>query len=194
MKNSGIIAWDDSDIPTWSKSGDEFLIRITRERTTVTSPTEDRVQIAAVTVFSWSKDGDITANSLITDTINSTGDITITPTGGDLFVDGTIKPLSDSEKIIGVTGAVYATVWTDAIASDGDIAMQPTGGDVNLTANMSLDATFRIIATGTGAGEAILECEATGDTVTANPETDAETGFIHIIIGGSARYIPFYTA
>ena len=65
MKNSGIIAWDDGDIPTWAKSGSEFLIRITRERTTVTSPTEDLVQIAAVTTFSWDNDGNVTVNSLL---------------------------------------------------------------------------------------------------------------------------------
>lgn len=66
MRNSGVVAWLDSDIPTWAVGiGSEFLIRITRTRNSLsTPPTESLVQIAAVTEFSWDKDGDVAIRNL----------------------------------------------------------------------------------------------------------------------------------
>ncbi|KKN88084.1 hypothetical protein LCGC14_0251560 [marine sediment metagenome] len=66
MRDSGVIAWEDSDIPGWVVgTGGEYLIRITRTRNTLsTPPTEDLVQISAVTEFSWDKDGNVSINNL----------------------------------------------------------------------------------------------------------------------------------
>ena len=66
LLNNGVIAWLDSDIPTWAVgTGTEYLIRMTRTRGgSITSPTESLVQIAETTEFSWNKDGDVSVNAI----------------------------------------------------------------------------------------------------------------------------------
>lgn len=65
LLNNGVIAWLDSDIPTWALgTGSEYLIKITRTRNGLaTPPTESLVQIAEAVLFSWDKDGAIKASS-----------------------------------------------------------------------------------------------------------------------------------
>jgi hypothetical protein len=66
MKNTGLIAWIDADIPTWAVgTGSEYLIRITRTRNGVaTTPIASKVQIAETTEFFWDKDGNVKINEL----------------------------------------------------------------------------------------------------------------------------------
>ena len=66
FRNTGIIAWLDSDIPSWAVgAGSEFLIRITRTRTNITTtPIIDKIQISADTLYSWDKNGDQVINNL----------------------------------------------------------------------------------------------------------------------------------
>jgi hypothetical protein len=73
MRNTGVIAWFDSDIPTWATgSGSEYLIRIKRtQNNLVTTPIEDKVQIAAVTVYKWNKDGDLDVRKINVTTITA---------------------------------------------------------------------------------------------------------------------------
>ncbi len=53
LRNTGIIAWDDVDIPSWAVDGNSrYLIRITRTMNNLnTVPVEDKVQIAATTTY-----------------------------------------------------------------------------------------------------------------------------------------------
>jgi hypothetical protein len=76
MRNTGVIAWLDGDVPTWAVgTGSEYLIRITRTRNTLaTPPTESKVQIAAITEYTWNKDGDIAVRN-----IAATGTVTGIP-------------------------------------------------------------------------------------------------------------------
>ncbi|HEC61524.1 MAG TPA: hypothetical protein ENI27_04650, partial [bacterium] len=66
MKHTGIVAWEDADIPTWAVDGNaEYLIRITRTRNSLsTVPVEDKVQIAAVTEYTWDKNGDLAVRDI----------------------------------------------------------------------------------------------------------------------------------
>ena len=65
MRHSGVIAWEDADIPAWVVSGGKYLIRITRTRGgSLTPPVEDKVQIAAVTVYVWDENGDVSIRGL----------------------------------------------------------------------------------------------------------------------------------
>jgi len=66
MRHTGIILFEDSDIPTWSTgTGSEFLIRITRTRNNLNVvPTESKVQIAAVVEYKWDKNGDVSISTL----------------------------------------------------------------------------------------------------------------------------------
>ena len=75
MRNNGVIAWLDGDIPTWAVgTGTEYLIRITRTRNSLgTTPTESLVQISATTEYKWDKDGDLTVNSIAGDGAGLTG-------------------------------------------------------------------------------------------------------------------------
>ncbi len=65
MTQNGVVVWLLTDVPTWAVgTGSEYLVRITREKNNlVTTPIEDKVQIAAAVQYMWDKDGDITANS-----------------------------------------------------------------------------------------------------------------------------------
>jgi len=66
-RNTGVIVWLDSDIPTWATgtSGD-YLIRITRTRNSLgTTPILDEVQIAANSIeYFWDKDGNVEINNM----------------------------------------------------------------------------------------------------------------------------------
>jgi hypothetical protein len=61
MRNTGVIAWFDSDIPTWATgAGSEYLIRINRTQNNLNRvPIEDKVQIASVIIYKWDKNGDL---------------------------------------------------------------------------------------------------------------------------------------
>lgn len=102
MRNSGLIAWVLTDIPSWAVgTGSEFLIRITRTRNTLaTVPTEDKVQIAATTLFSWDKNADVSINDL-----TLAGDLAVAGTvdGRDIATDGT--KLDGIEALADVTDA-----------------------------------------------------------------------------------------
>lgn len=82
MRTTGVIAWDDSDIPSWAiGAGSEYLIRITRtQNNLVTVPIESKVQISSTTKYEWNKDGNLIINGIrasgnITPNANTTGSI-----------------------------------------------------------------------------------------------------------------------
>jgi hypothetical protein len=79
MRNSGVVAWLDGDIPSWALgTGSEYLIRLKRTRNTLTTPpTESLVQIGTADEYKWDKDGDIAINNI---TIGSS------PTGGVAYI------------------------------------------------------------------------------------------------------------
>lgn len=66
MRNTGVIAWLDSDISSWAVgTGSEYLIRITRTRNNLnTTPIVDEVQISAATEYKWDKNGDVSIANL----------------------------------------------------------------------------------------------------------------------------------
>ncbi len=66
FKFTGIMAWDESDIPTWAtNTSGNFEIRITRTRNSLSiTPIVDTAQVADVTDYTWDKDGNLTINSL----------------------------------------------------------------------------------------------------------------------------------
>ncbi|KKN31689.1 hypothetical protein LCGC14_0821540 [marine sediment metagenome] len=60
MQNTGVIAWEADDVvsPAWAVHSGNYRIRITRTKGgSITSPIEDKVQIADVIVYEWAKDG-----------------------------------------------------------------------------------------------------------------------------------------
>jgi hypothetical protein len=97
LLNNGVIAWLDSDIPTWAVgTGSEYLIRITRNKTgAITSPIEDLVQIAEATEYYWDKNADLKINS-------------VTSLGVSTFADPT---RANSERI-GASSAANSTGCT----------------------------------------------------------------------------------
>jgi len=67
FRNTGVVSFDASDLTGWVVgAGAEFLIRITRTRNNLTTvPILDLIQIAAATIHSWDKNGDLNINNLI---------------------------------------------------------------------------------------------------------------------------------
>jgi hypothetical protein len=66
MRASGVIQWLDTDIPSWAVgTSGQFEIRVTRTRNVLTTtPIADLVQVAAVVMFSWDKEGDVFIHDL----------------------------------------------------------------------------------------------------------------------------------
>lgn len=85
MRNNGIVAWEDDDIPSWATGvGSEYLIMINRtQNNLVTVPIEDKVQIAAVTEYIWSKYGDLRIRNMNISKINTTN------VSADYFINAT---------------------------------------------------------------------------------------------------------
>jgi hypothetical protein len=113
MRNSGVIAWLDSDISWATGLGSEYLIRITRQRNSLgTSPVEDKVQISSSTQYSWDKDGVITVLRYVSTVATGTAPLTVSSTtkvanlNSDLLDDQTGSYYLDSANFSG-------TNWTD---------------------------------------------------------------------------------
>ena len=72
MRNTGVLLWNDGDIPTWAPgAGGAYLIRITRTRNVLsTPPVCSKLQILVAAEYSWDKNGDITANSINVSSVN----------------------------------------------------------------------------------------------------------------------------
>ena len=142
MRNTGVIAWLDGDIPTWAVgTGSEYLIRITRQRNTLsTPPTESKVQIAAATEYKWDKDGD-----LIVNTVTATGNVDSANTGANAPVSTAQEAAIEAEAqalnvktqygatgdgVTDDTAAIQAAI-TAALAADRSVFIP--AGDYKLT-------------------------------------------------------------
>ncbi len=66
FRNTGVIAWLDSDVATWAPgTGSEYLIRITRTKNTLTTtPIIDTVQISDATEYGWDANALVSARTL----------------------------------------------------------------------------------------------------------------------------------
>ena len=75
LRNTGVILWLDSDIPSWATGvGSEYLIRITRTANNLmTDPIEDKVQIASAIEYHWDKNGDLKVNNISATNVSVSG-------------------------------------------------------------------------------------------------------------------------
>lgn len=100
FRNTGVMAWLDSDIPSWATNGGEFLIRITRTRNNLsTTPILDKAQIAATVEYSWNKTGDIVCNSI---NMGAGGEAKVFHNGTDFVIDPDVS--GSGIVLIGATG------------------------------------------------------------------------------------------
>lgn len=150
MRNSGVIAWLDSDIPTWAVgTASHFLIRITRERVSLsTPPVAKKVQIAATIEYFWNKDGDIDAKSL--------------------KVDDTVSIEASSNQIIfhpdTVDGRILLHAPTLAIEGDVTITLPVNSNAITLAGiNTSQTWTGTNIWTGTSRFDTSIEVTPVND-------------------------------
>lgn len=69
MRNTGIIVWEDtdiSDVGTWTKISGNYLIRITRQRVSLTTePVCSFLQIAVAQEYSWNKSAVLTVAAIL---------------------------------------------------------------------------------------------------------------------------------
>ena len=140
LKNTGEILWEDADIPTWAVHSCEFKIRITRTRVTLgTKPVVDLVQIAASTLYTWNKCGNLAVNvidalDIETATVSARdGSLAITIancTGVSTFVSGAVFVA----PALGTPASGVATNLTGTAAS-------LTAGTVTTNANLTGDVT-----------------------------------------------------
>ena len=147
MRNTGVIAWLDGDIPTWAVgTGGEYLIRITRKRNNLdTPPTESKVQIAEATEYKWDKDGDLSVHS-----ITATGAVA----GSNLSGNNT-GDVAQLGQIVATVGGVGTAVTTGF------------KGFIRVPYNCSITAAI-VDADQTGS----IVWDVWLDTVSTNPITD----------------------
>ncbi len=147
MRNTGVIAWLDSDIPAWVKHGSEYRIRITRTRTNLTTPPkEDKVQIAAVTIYGWDKNADLIVNDI------SAADITVSGTvdGVDIAARDHAK-YTDAEAIAAVEGeATLALTGEVSIATNKNIIFAAETNAIGSPTTVLNDLYVDNIRSGTG--------------------------------------------
>ncbi len=130
MRNTGVIAWLDSDIPSWAVgTGSEYLIRITRTRNNLgTAPVEDKVQIAVADQLMWDKDGNLT--------INNVSCAALTSNGIDDNATGERLQIADTTMNFGSSTAASSYTLRRPI-TDGSVIF--TGGSTgNLGANIQM--------------------------------------------------------
>ena len=111
FRNSGNIVWRNSDIPSWAVgTGTEFLIRITRQRNSLsTTPIENLVQISVVTEYAWNTDG------------------TIESAGIDLGFSTPVTSILDEDTLVSDSATALATQQSiKAYIDNADAAFQTT--------------------------------------------------------------------
>lgn len=155
FKNTGVILWDASDLSGWVTSAGKFLIRITRNRTTVnTDPIVDIIQIVSSTIFSWDKSGNVKVNDL-----NVVGNITSGTWAADVitsaFLDADTAHLTTTQTFSGdkrfngevsiggaaVAGKTLAITIPDNVLNEG-IKILNTDGSIELINGTSAINSF----------------------------------------------------
>jgi len=150
-RNNGVMAWDADDLSGWatrSVDGDTaFWVRITRTANNVTGPTEDLVQVASPTNYSWDKDGLITAQGLIVDMFEAvTTGVTVKNT--DLTVVGDLSV--DLATVTGAlaTSSMQVTPLVNCDTIDTDVAgIFSCGTDSGAGGGAPVGATYVTLST-----------------------------------------------
>ncbi len=119
--------------------------------------------------------------------ITQDGDVTIgnTAPGARLEIDGLVGT---------TTGLDIRNLGTATRGIDLSNSNLSGSGDYLLYngASISWRADGLIDLSGISAGNPIFKLTATSDTPSSDPETDAEQGWIEILIGATPYYVPFY--
>ena len=150
MRNNGIVAWEDADIPSWATgTGTEYLIRIQRTKNALsTVPIEDKVQISAITEYYWNSTGDLSVNTVTADSWSDAECIKITGSAG----------LCDGDDAIGSGGNTTAEIW--AVADNGtyqyNISNQACTGSDKISSYADGVFTCTADAQGSGGGAGVL--------------------------------------
>ena len=174
LRNTGIIAWLDADIPLWAVgTGTEFLIRINRTQNSLqTTPIEDKVQISAITEYIWDKNGYLNIKNITT-----TGNVTIEK---DLIVDGFIY--GNGSKLTDVSGSgkspvVVTTSYNMATASGNQ---NITGAGGTPTAVIG----YAVVQDQIGPSVGMADASSEGGILWGTDSAEPITTFLKINLGG----------
>jgi len=148
-RNGGNMAWDADDLASWasiSVDGDAaFWIAIIRTRTSGTNPTEDLVKIAAPTDFTWDNLANISAHSIMIDSLGSATGSRILLTdpiflGDSAIADSAYATRQQVEVLIEDSLNTYSAT-TLIVLRDGTNALTAdwTVGDFNILDVQALD-------------------------------------------------------
>ena len=131
MRSTGVIAWLDSDIPSWAVgTGSEYLIRITRTRNNLgTTPIADKLQVSAATEYYWDKDGDIKSRTFESDVTTGTAPLVVAST--TKVTNLNVDQLDGNEATAFATAAQGATADT-ALQDVVDDTTPQLGGGLDL--------------------------------------------------------------
>ena len=191
MQNTGVIAWEADDVasPAWVVHSGNYRIRIKRTRgESITSPIEDKVQIADVIVFEWDKLGD-----LIINTLSLSGDIDLN--GNDIDDGGVIflREQANADADVGnqgqlwmKTGAPTEFMFTDDAGADRTIiwaggAFHGGFSDVGVD-----DHTQYALLAGRSGGQTLAGGDAAGEDFTIKSTGHATRG--STFIGGPSQF------
>lgn len=135
FRNTGVVAFEDSDIPAWAIDGNsEFTIKITRTRNVLnTTPIVDLIQIASATEFKWDKDGDVKIRHLSATTSVSAANMFVDV---DLEVSGGVS-VTGSLEVTG-TGTFQGNVGIGTTSLTGKLNVFGAG-QIFLHRDMGID-------------------------------------------------------
>lgn len=157
FRNTGVVAWDASDLTGHTINDDTgtYDIKVIRTRNSlVTSPILGYMKTAATTEYIWDKNGDVNVKSLTANNLTLDGtftDGTMSITGGNITsmgnITGTDVDISAGTGNITTTGTVDAS----SLTVDGGMTfeMNSTSGEIYPPANFYDDASFAGVILGT---------------------------------------------
>jgi hypothetical protein len=169
FRNTGEIIWDDADVPSWATDtvnsvSSKYWIRITRTRNSLsTAPIENLVEAAALTYYSWDKDGLITVPNV------------------DITAAGSLKLYEN--------GANY-TAFKAPASLTGDVTFTLPDGDGATGQTMVTDGAGTLSwGSSGGGGGGSLELYSTG----SGPEEKVQASFLTLeyLDGGQTQSVYF---
>jgi hypothetical protein len=159
FRNTGVVAWDAADL-TGHVADDttgSFDIRITRTHVSAGNVTLDYAKTAATTVYSWNKDGDISALSFAGAGTGLTG------TAASLTA-GTVSTITGLAPDTATTQATQAAITSAAnLASVGTVTSGTWDSGFGSTGTENIEDIAGAMMTGTQTGITVTYQDGTND-------------------------------
>lgn len=149
FKNSGVIAWLDSNIPSWATGlGSEYLIRITRTKNSLsTVPIESIIKIAESVRYCWDKDAllsiaslNLTASTTVSSILDE--DSMSSNSATALVTQQSVKAYADTKSVIGDVFNITSSSGVFTAVANQTHLVDTSGGVATVTLPAASSGVF----------------------------------------------------